>query len=135
MSKELVKLPKNVAEAIERVWHAVKDDIATKHMRLTNWNFLKDEVEGHQVLDYDWKTLMGYAETYPLEYMQALVNGYEIEETPEDKVRGYIDHLKATRDRTDLATARCRASEYSGRIDSALTILDYLNIKIEGVNA
>lgn len=121
---EKVKLPKNVAEAIERVWQAVQDDIGTKHMRLTNWNFLKDEVEGHQVLEYDWKTLMGYAETYPLEYMQALVNGYEIELTPEEKVREYYQIQKC---------AVVNGHDFDNPSTAIRYVLGCLNIKIDGV--
>ena len=132
MSKELVRLPKNVAEAIERVWYAVQDDIATKHMRLTNWNFLKDEVEGHQVLDYDWKTLMGYAETYPLNYMQALVIGYEIEETPEDTVRNAFQHAL---NEIESLGDHPQVEHWKGMKSGIIITLGALNIKIEGVNA
>jgi hypothetical protein len=119
-----VKLPRNVADSIEKVWYAVQDDIATKYMRLTNWNFLRDEVEGHQVLDYDFKTLIGYAESFPLEYMQALVNGYEVEQTPEERIRTeYLSQLGS------LDKWCC------GFQEGIKYTLKTLDIKIKGVNA
>lgn len=52
----------------------------------------------------------------------------------EADVKSYYDHLVHQRDRTDILRGRCHAVEYSSRIDTLLTTLDLLNIKIEGVN-
>lgn len=67
--------------------------------------------------------------------MQALVNGYEVEKSPEEKVREYYDRC---RDNARIAdnNERYDQAEYlnSQAIGVSIT-LDILGIKIEGVNA
>jgi len=63
----------------------------------------------------------------------ALINGYEIEKSPEQKVREYYgfnhdEHHK-------VLTASPRGQYTSGVADGIRKTLDLLGIKIEGVNA
>ncbi|MCY9132800.1 hypothetical protein MOF07_19390 [Bacillus spizizenii] len=56
----------------------------------------------------------------------ALVNGYEVEKAPEEKVREYYDKLWADYcDTNDIEIAK----------ETIINTLDLLGIKIEGVNA
>jgi hypothetical protein len=120
-----VKLPRRVVDAINYFLH---------NERLSYSEIVWQSYQVNQTTEHG-RYLRDYASDNFVDILQALVNGYEVEETPEDKVRDYIDHLKSTRDRIDLAPERCRSAEYSGRIDSVLQTLSLLNIKIEGVNA
>lgn len=65
-------------------------------------------------------------------YMSALVNGYTVEQTPEEKVREYYDSNDWTGDEELVPTERQRML---GRRQGVRRTLDLLEIKIEGVNA
>lgn len=86
---EKVKIPRNVAEAIEYVWSKYDDhEKYAKHLVLNNWNLINaTDSEKHLLLS-------SYADKYPMEYMSALVNGYEIENKPiyeiGDKFTDYV---------------------------------------------
>jgi hypothetical protein len=69
----MVAIPKNVAEAIETVWETKTDEQTVKYLWLTNWNLLQ-ETHPDQ-----FNILVAYAKENPVNYMQALTNGYEIE--------------------------------------------------------
>ncbi|MFT0803337.1 hypothetical protein VSK91_21985 [Bacillus swezeyi] len=64
-----------------------------------------------------------------------LINGYEVEKTPEEKIREYYEEAqrrrKARRDEGDIEGLRYNAGRGYGVVDT----LDILGIKIEGVNA
>ena len=84
------------------------------------------------------KMWVGFSEYKPLNgidlptLMSALVNGYEVELTPEEKVREYCTTVgQAFRDRHSDEGA----SYNSGRLTGIRTTLTLLGIKIEGVNA
>lgn len=110
---EKVKLPREVAEAIERYWSRWSPEAHLKHIKLTDWSGISErDGDAH-------RTLVSYAKEHPVEYIQALVNGYEVESAPEDKVRHYYDNY---------------AEAYGGR-ESIRRVLQILNIKIPGVNA
>jgi hypothetical protein len=53
--------------------------------------------------------------------MKALVNGYEVEKSPEDEIRDYMRELRMQR-------------EGLAKIGAILHVLNTLDIKIEGVN-
>ncbi len=80
---EKVKIPREVAEAIEHVWKEMsKGSYANpQHIILTNWGLLSSRYPINIL------TLLPFAQSNPMEYMSALVHGYEIEETPEEKVK------------------------------------------------
>ncbi|MED4787562.1 hypothetical protein P9429_11770 [Bacillus atrophaeus] len=62
----------------------------------------------------------------------ALVNGYEVEKTPEEKVREYFERLEYER-----ANAQCleEESRYWFMKEAVRETLEAVGIKIEGVNA
>ncbi|MED2979534.1 hypothetical protein P4284_23005 [Bacillus swezeyi] len=65
----------------------------------------------------------------------ALINGYEVEKTPEEKIREYYEEAqrrcKARSETGDIEGLRYNAGRGYGVVDT----LDILGIKIEGVNA
>ncbi|MCY8856392.1 hypothetical protein [Bacillus atrophaeus] len=65
----------------------------------------------------------------------ALVNGYEVEKTPEKKVRGYFEKTKRTRDERYLAGDIEGKRFHAGALVGICSTLGLLGIKIEGVNA
>jgi hypothetical protein len=65
------------------------------------------------------------------ELMEALICGYDVEQTPEEKIRDYYDLNKRHYD--DLG--EYENEYYGGVLDGVESVLDYLGIKIEGVNA
>ncbi|KIL30352.1 hypothetical protein [Bacillus subtilis] len=65
----------------------------------------------------------------------ALVNGYEVGKTPEEEVREYYEWLKRSRDERHLAGDVEGNRFIAGLLQGVLNTLDYLGIKIEGVNA
>lgn len=116
MSNKIV-LPKEVAAAIECVWNRQEVKGSIKHLALTNWEFLTRSYDMQA-----WK-MRDYCEKHPIEYMRALVEGYEVEKTPEDIIFEYY-RQQAAKDcmRQDQTTFAIRK------------VLDLLGIKIEGVN-
>lgn len=76
---EKAKIPKSVAEAMEKTWDKYQNNVYPKHVVLTNWRYLDDLAP-----EYKNVLLLYYTEN-PVKYVQALVNEYEIEVTPEEK--------------------------------------------------
>lgn len=68
-----VFLPKEVAEAVEKIWDGAKGSNLVKHLYLNNWGTLSLEYPEESVI------LSEYANENPVNYMQALVQGYEID--------------------------------------------------------
>lgn len=124
---EKVKLPREVADAIETI------------SRMQNWKMRVMECmfDDHRSLSSEMstvKTYFHYNGTNGELIMQALVNGYEVEQTPEDNVRDrynrYLDQVKMYRDREQ----RSDELHWEGRIYGIRECLFDLGIKIEGVN-
>lgn len=68
-----------------------------------------------------------------LRFATALVNGYEVEKTPEEKVREYY---ATNYQRHEQSLPRSKDDFYtSGVAEGVRSTLDLLGIKIEGVNA
>lgn len=123
MNNEKAKIPREVAEAIEK---SIEDGFS-------NMDILYDLTSGY----YDFTGKAGEWLENGGDFdvlLSALVNGYTIEQTPEDKVREYFERLcKETQpscgnrveDRVRASVA-CQAVEFT---------LNTLGIKIEGVNA
>jgi Protein of unknown function (DUF1642). len=112
-----VKLPREVAEAIE--------------------DLRKDHYDNRALIDEIYEgaarpVLQAYAETNFDTLLNALINGYEIEKSPEEKVREYYEGLIETKQdlSNDDYTRELAAYEASG----VSKTLDLLGIKIEGVN-
>jgi hypothetical protein len=125
MSKAKVTLPKLVSEAIEYYWAKGTSNASIVATAVTNGsmighakilvNFVLDSVGNSDIL------------------MSALVNGYEVELTPEDKLREYYGELYISASNEDPGTraeyeAECKA-------EAVLRTLEILGITIAGVNA
>ncbi|WP_226570338.1 DUF1642 domain-containing protein [Bacillus stratosphericus] len=84
----------------------------------------------HQTYGHDCGSVYGLD---LLNFAAALINGYEIEKTPEEKVREYyaFNHDE----RCKVLTASPRGQYTSGVADGIRKTLDLLGVKIEGVNA
>lgn len=108
-----VKLPKNVADAIET--------LRSMDFKVTNW----DIVYAFAVSKADeYPALIEFARNDFDTLLQALVNGYEVEISPEDKVREYYKQQNSiSTDDQDTAARVIR------------NVLNFLEINIEGVNA
>ena len=68
-------------------------------------------------------------------FLSALVNGYQVEKTPEEKVRDYYCTCEANWLSADERTNIAVAEHLSGQLLAINTTLDLLGIQIEGVNA
>jgi len=66
-------------------------------------------------------------------YFELLVNGYDVELTPEEKVREYFSETHS--EYLDAPTDTLVEQRFCGRIDGILETLHLLGITIEGVNA
>jgi len=123
-----VILPKEIAELVEQAWSIqAKHPQVVKHLYLTNWGRLA--LDHGEILS---DKLSDYAESNPMEYMSALVNGYEVVKTPEEQLQEYYDKMyELTWDRGRDYTCRLRSSAEKSGIEKTLKIL---GIKIEGIN-
>ena len=124
MEQVKIKLPKEVASSMK---FFIDDCQFSKYamMRI----FLNGSKSDHCI---DGACLENYAvENYEV-LLQALVNGYEVEETPEDKVREYFTKTLSKANSLELSDLNSKffAGEYKGITNT----LFLLNIKIEGIN-
>lgn len=121
-----VTIPREVAEAIEELRNA----------GMSNWAIIaiaNDPSEYSYVIDE--KCLGEYSTTLSRfkerdKLLEALVNGYQIEPTPEERLRDIF---------IDVANERLSAGSdgeyYVGMMDGIRTALNTLGIKIVGINA
>ena len=69
-----------------------------------------------------------------LQLAEVLLNGYEVEQTPQEKIKAYYDNceriLGEFKDGCLLTNA-----DYKGRREGVLATLSLLNIKVQGVNS
>ncbi|WP_253294939.1 hypothetical protein [Bacillus atrophaeus] len=65
----------------------------------------------------------------------SLINGYEVEKTPEEKVREYFEGVRNSRDERYLAGDIEGKRFHAGALVGICNTLGLLGIKIEGVNA
>lgn len=127
MNKKTI-VPKDVAKAIEEL----------RARGYSNWNVI-DMAQGALYSEPDL-TLKAWAfdgemEGTPDKLIEALVNGYTVEQTPEEKVREYYMSVERLAKKAHLEADH--ESEWP-LLDELLGIertLDILGIKIEGVNA
>ena len=111
-----VRLPRDVAEALDYA----REKLNWSHANILVRTCRRDWESPEMAPIDDFCTTDNKA----LVIAEALVNGYEIEETPEDKVREYYkDQIRYYNDHRDSTG------------QAILKILNILNIKIEGVNA
>ena len=117
---EKVKLPREVADAIDSI------------SRMQNWKMriMECMFDDQRSLSSEMATVKTFFHNNGTNgelIMQALVNGYEVEQTPEDKVRELF-RVEGERDNNGSPHA-------SWILTGALRVLEAYNIKIEGVNS
>ncbi len=116
-----VKLPKDIADCIEKVR---KDND-------TNYEILV-QVKGAIVTDYLLKLKKYFFEgnkSSPDILLEALVNDYEVEESPKEKI------FKIHKYHTNAESTTVSADSYhAGVSEGIIETLNILGIKIEGVN-
>lgn len=122
MTNAKVTLPREVAEAIEKL----------RSITWTDYGMLsavRNAPENpNAVTVSEWA--FGEGSGSPDLLMRALVNGYEVEKTPEEKVREYYDRYNP-----EYATTLFTEELFTGRRQGVYNTLDLLGIKIEGINA
>ncbi|MDQ0873758.1 hypothetical protein QFZ77_002417 [Paenibacillus sp. V4I3] len=109
-----VKLPREVTEAIDKMKYM---GVVSIMANMAHWSEEDPTTE-------ELYTIHDYYLKNPYMIAQALVNGYEIEETPEDKVREYYNQQNSI----------CTDRQHSPA-NAIRNVLNFLEIKIEGVNA
>lgn len=117
-----VKLPKEVSNQVE----------ALRRCSYSNWSIL-NFIEKNGVQGAVFKNWISEETEEPNErfdiFLQALVNGYEVEETPEEQIKAHF--LKHWENQKTLSVDR----ETSRVICTTISnVLNALNIKIVGVN-
>jgi hypothetical protein len=128
---EKVMLPKEVAEAIENLredWQTANLLNAGEFVRVTNPSLL-DLDESHAGYPIAKYLSADFTNNYP-KYTSAIINGYEIARTPEERVLEYYLELHSKMLGT-FAPRREEAAEIAG-IEKTL---DIFGIQIEGINA
>lgn len=66
---------------------------------------------------------------------KALIVGYTVEKSPEDKVREYYNRCRANRVEAEVNGRTHRATHWDGQAIGASITLDILGISVKGVNA
>ena len=120
MNASKITVPANVATAIRHY----TDLHETKHEAFANILQLGYEAERSEAI------LRHFDGDYDL-LMEALICGYQIEKSPEEKVREYYEHSEEKR-------RECTGPDYHGwrvKRTTIKTTLSMLGIKMEGVNA
>lgn len=127
MNNAKVMVTKEVAEAIESIKLAPNGQAYNIHVIFGN---ALNTPESPYGTIKRWLSRTGNGGVH--EYFQALVNGYTVEKSPEEKVAEYLAEAEDFRaDATD-------GNYYefcNGRIVGIKQTLDILGIKISGVNA
>lgn len=121
-----VKLPREVAEAVEglrKITCSNYEVMCVVRSAHANPNAIKVR---------DW--FADGAGTHDL-LMEALVNGYEIEKTPEEIVRQKYEMLDINRRLAKLSYDDVTASKSAAKREGMREVLDAYGIKVEGVNA
>lgn len=132
MTKSKVVLPKEVAESIEEVWDGVLGGVgpagSIKHAWLTNWRTLDERFPDQNPI------LQDYFRDNPITYVTALVNGYEVEQTPEGELRMYFSETGRERAFSGSLNMTSEVNYYRGIQDGIQQTLRILGITIEGIN-
>lgn len=130
---EKVKLPKELAEAIETLENA---EITTFGIICSlvheRWGHSEHASEAHKVLR---KFSFGNSGGNTDVLLKALVNGYEIEMTKEEMALDYYETLGRLMNEAEAIGNRDKALALSNERKGARCILMILGIKIEGINA
>lgn len=122
-----VTVPSNVATAIAHYVNLAD----TKTEALTDILSLGYEAEKSE-------SILRHFDGNHDELMQALICGYEVEQTPEEKVREYYEYVKSERESIQgysTLEIRQQSAKYRTTELAIKNTLDLLGIKIAGVNA
>ena len=119
---EKVKLPVEVAEAIEahRKCHHDNAIIISQSFEVKDNGAHRNSIRDFASDNFDT-------------FLQALVNGYEVEETPEDKVREYFKQLNDDHGVWSNGH-KSSSSPYGYELTGCVRTLNLLGINIKGVN-
>lgn len=123
-----VKVPRGVAKAIEHL----RTITYSNHELLRVIESTAVNPVARRVYDWAFATNGGGS---PDLLMQALVNGYEVEKTPEEKILGYYERNQDALERAIRLGWADTEYMAKGTAHGVKTTLDLLGIKIEGVNA
>jgi hypothetical protein len=117
---EKVLLPREVAEAIENVRKrlGLSDEVILYKTYINGW-----EAEWTEVLNANGDGNKAFL------IAKALVNGYEIEETPEEKLRQYYSNVNE-----EFNELLGSDSRLYGVLEGIENTLDILGIEIPGIN-
>jgi hypothetical protein len=119
---EKVTLPREVAEAIDHIKHMGLHNIieCVVNMQYFDENTTPKLPFIRNYFKSDWRLLA-----------EALIYGYEAEQTPEDKVRITFDHVLG---QIEKLGDHPQAEHWKGMKTGIIVTLASLNIKISGVN-
>ena len=121
---EKTKVSKQLAKSIEDIEYNSSND------QLYDLSFISSQANS------GWescKNVMTFVQSVGrAKYFELLVNGYEVELTPEEKVRNYFNETHS--EYLDAITETLGEQRLCGRIDGILETLHLLGITIEGVN-
>ena len=122
---EKIKVSQGIANAIDRyVTRNIKNYELSLESAMEDLIVCHPNIDWEDYLDGEFKELENIT-TYDL--MRVLVLGYEVEKTPEDKVREIYSTYNVSDD-ISPAYSSCDIA------DVIIDVLDGLDIKIEGVN-
>jgi DNA integrity scanning protein DisA with diadenylate cyclase activity len=127
MNATKIVLPKNVATALAHYVNLAD----SKHEAFTDILSLGYEAERSELI------LRHFEHDFD-ELMEALICGYEVEKSPEEKVRDYYEYVKSERETLQGYSTeglRQHADRYRSAELAIRNTLDLLGIKIAGVNA
>ena len=117
-----IEVPKNVADALEDVTrHNGCDEV---------YDMVKDIVDGEGTTWHAVHTIARHFEHSMNELMQALVNGWEVEVHPHDRIRA-MHNFEYQR---SLDENYQESVEGGAKVEAIEDVLDILGITIEGVN-
>ncbi|MDE1383263.1 DUF1642 domain-containing protein [Bacillus paralicheniformis] len=106
---------------------------AIQFLRSGGNDWTDDDILEHHVTSKWFNEYVPLNNLYTIVLAAALINGYEVEKTPEEKVREYY---AANYQRHEQSMPRSKDDFYtSGVAEGVRNTLDSLGIKIEGVNA
>lgn len=131
MTSAKVTVTKEVAEAIQTYLSDFPGKRTDEEMR----GILVAEHCGQDWRNYETGQYIALNNITTFELMNALVNGYTVEKSPEDKVREYYDRCHANLKEAEINGRTHRASNFDGQATGVSITLDILGIKISGVNA
>lgn len=121
-------IPREVAEAIEELRIQFADDIilrwaASGHYDGEAFSVLSNYAHSLVVIDGESTQEGGL-----ITLASAIINGYEVEKTPHDKVREHYENLVGASGSGEYR------EQYLAAIDTVKIVLDLLGVTIDGIN-